>query len=318
MSDATYQPKTYRKDGGDTMVIANGGKLIVEPGGFFLGGNPTGAADYFVDGNVSATGDGTMASPYLTLAEAITASNTSIGLTANRWWARRNRIFVMGDQEIDEDLTILPEKCDVIGLGYDVEAFPRVLGNHVIAAAWPGCRFINMGFMSTGAGPVFTLPAYCHGFSIYGGAMWPRNAGSTIGLSITDCAHVTIKGLKMGLAVGAPSTGIFATGISILGTLGSHDTTIEDCFIQATAGILTASTCGCYNSIVKDNTIYATAKVVNDPTGLLFLSGNNFISATDGNTITDVITVNADLAVNNYITHSGTDLVESFPLLKTS
>lgn len=29
----TYVPKTYRKDGGDTQVIASGGKLVVEDGG---------------------------------------------------------------------------------------------------------------------------------------------------------------------------------------------------------------------------------------------------------------------------------------------
>jgi len=33
MADTTYQPKTYRKDGGDTHVIASGGVLDVESGG---------------------------------------------------------------------------------------------------------------------------------------------------------------------------------------------------------------------------------------------------------------------------------------------
>ena len=36
MADTTYQPKTYRRAGGDETVIANGGKLIVEPGGQIL------------------------------------------------------------------------------------------------------------------------------------------------------------------------------------------------------------------------------------------------------------------------------------------
>lgn len=35
MSDATYQPKTYRKDGGDTLIVASGGVLDVESGGAF-------------------------------------------------------------------------------------------------------------------------------------------------------------------------------------------------------------------------------------------------------------------------------------------
>lgn len=32
MADASYQPKVYRKDGGDTLVIASGGKLLTEDG----------------------------------------------------------------------------------------------------------------------------------------------------------------------------------------------------------------------------------------------------------------------------------------------
>lgn len=33
MSDSTYQPKTYRKQGGDEFVVADGGKITVESGG---------------------------------------------------------------------------------------------------------------------------------------------------------------------------------------------------------------------------------------------------------------------------------------------
>ena len=33
MSDSTYQPKTYRKQGGDEFVVADGGKVIIESGG---------------------------------------------------------------------------------------------------------------------------------------------------------------------------------------------------------------------------------------------------------------------------------------------
>ncbi len=33
MVDATYQPKVYRKQGGDEMVVASGGKITVEAGG---------------------------------------------------------------------------------------------------------------------------------------------------------------------------------------------------------------------------------------------------------------------------------------------
>lgn len=33
MTDKSYQPKTYRAQGGDEIVIASGGKLVIESGG---------------------------------------------------------------------------------------------------------------------------------------------------------------------------------------------------------------------------------------------------------------------------------------------
>jgi hypothetical protein len=43
MSDKTYQPKTYRKQGGDEFVIASGGKLTIEAGGKIIDGSGTAA-----------------------------------------------------------------------------------------------------------------------------------------------------------------------------------------------------------------------------------------------------------------------------------
>ncbi len=37
MSDSSYQPKCYRKDGGDTLVVASGGKIEIEAGGSITG-----------------------------------------------------------------------------------------------------------------------------------------------------------------------------------------------------------------------------------------------------------------------------------------
>ena len=157
MADTTYQPKVYRKQGGDVMVIAAGGQILVEPGGSVMGGNPTGAADYFVDGNVSTTGSGTIDSPYSTFAEAVAASNTSIALTANRWWARRNRIFIMGD-DLEEDIVLLPEKCDVIGVGSsDNYPMPCIRGNHVPIGTKMGCRFFNTRFRPAASSDLWTL-----------------------------------------------------------------------------------------------------------------------------------------------------------------
>ena len=103
-------------------VLTVGGARATKPIADFLMSNeyfgPKGGV-YYVDGNVAATGNGSPDHPYATLAEAITASDASIGLAANRWWARRNRIYVCGDA-LSENLVKFPTKCDVIGCGsYD-------------------------------------------------------------------------------------------------------------------------------------------------------------------------------------------------------
>lgn len=33
MADATYQPKVYKKQGGNELVVASGGKIVIETGG---------------------------------------------------------------------------------------------------------------------------------------------------------------------------------------------------------------------------------------------------------------------------------------------
>lgn len=46
MPDGTYQPKVYRKQGGDELVVASGGKITVESGGLITGdGFVVGAVD---------------------------------------------------------------------------------------------------------------------------------------------------------------------------------------------------------------------------------------------------------------------------------
>jgi hypothetical protein len=49
MPDATYQPKVYRKQGGDEMVVASGGAITVETGGTL---NPPTVAESNVVGGV--------------------------------------------------------------------------------------------------------------------------------------------------------------------------------------------------------------------------------------------------------------------------
>lgn len=301
MSDSTYMPKVYRKQGGDVMVIAAGGSILAEPGGSIMAGNPTGAADYFVDLNVSATGDGSMQSPFATIAEAITASNTSIGLTANRWWARRNRIFVMGDG-ITESLTVLPEKCDIIGCGSDLYPFPRVIGAHTIALAKVSCRFINMGFQASGTGDMFVAPAGCHGLQFIGCVATASTAGNTKAFEITDSAHVLFDGCRIITPAGAITTSIFATAISIEGTTAIHDLNIRNNWIFATNGVAVANGTT-QGSLINDNYVRVTTGLAfNDDSDDIAHINNRIITATADLVVANACDWNEALAVGNIIT----------------
>ena len=310
----TYQPKTYRTDGGDKQVIAAGGTLEMETGSIFLGPNPYGGQDYYVDGNASASGVGTSwATAFQTLAEAITASNTSIALTANRWWARRNRIFVCGDQEIDEDLTVLPEKCDVIGTGSDLLPFPRIIGNHTIAAATVATRFINCGFIAEGTGDLFVIPASCHGLQFLGCWFQPQTT-STKALEITSCAHVRVEDCTFTVGAGAMAN-IFAVAISLEGTV-LHDIQILNNKITATAGIAVVEAAAvAMGGLIQGNTIRAVALGIDDNSDDFQVVNNRWMTDIDTTTSTAGYDFNLQLAAGN-IQMGVTGLCDAVPFMK--
>ena len=270
------------------------------------GANPSGALDYFVDGNTTnGVQDGlSWDTAFDTLAEAITASNVSIALTANRWWARRNRIFVLGDQEIDEDLTVLPEKCDIIGLGADLVPYPRVIGHHTIAVAKVGCRWINMGFLADGTGDLFVIPAGCHGLQFLGGMMQPSLAGNTKALEITDSALVIVQGVKIVQNPGAYATGIFGIGVSIEGTTSTHQITIDGNWINATVGVKCVASSPAYDGVISNNFIHSVSYWVDDDSDQFHVINNRAITDIDTTTSTAGFDFNLKLASGNIQTGS--------------
>ena len=259
------------------------------------------AGKYYVDLNVAATGSGSPDHPFATVAEAITASNASIGLAANRWWARRNKIFVCGDG-ITENLTVLPEKCDIIGCGSDLVPYPRIIGHHTIALAKVGCRFINIGFTLDGTGVGLTIPAGCHGFQILGGMLQPSLAGNTVGVQITDSALFKIQGFEIHQNPGAYGTGICAVGIAIAGTASTHQFLIDDCFVEATEGIDVVANSPAYGSRIKNSIIKATVLTIDDNSDTVIVTDNRLITAANIATTTDGYDFNLALASGNILT----------------
>jgi hypothetical protein len=295
----------YNSAGGDIV-------LGITPYGLYAA-NPYGAQDYFVDLNVSALGDGkTWGGAFATIAEAITASNVSIALTANRWWARRNRIFVCGDG-ITESLTVLPEKCDIIGVGSDLLPFPRIVGNHAFALAAVGVRFINLGFYTATTGDLMSFPASCHGLQIINCFMHPA-ATSSKAIEITNCAHVRIEGNEITVGAGDMSK-IFAIGISIEGTV-CHDTHIKGNHITATEGInVEEATAAAMGSIISDNFIRAVALGIDDNSDDFQIVNNRWMTDIDTTTSTAGYDFNIALAAGN-IQMGVTGLCDSVPFMK--
>lgn len=324
MPDNTYVPKTYRKDGGDTLVIAAGGTLLVETGGTVLTPNPSGAQDYFVDLNKTsatsladkATHDATVdglswTTAFQRVSSAITASNISIGLTANRWWARRNRIFVEGD-EITESLTVLPEKCDIIGTGTDLNPFPRIFGNHTIGTLAVGVRFINMGFVTTGTGDLFVIPANSHGLRFISCLFEPGTVSSKA-LEITSSAHVKIIDCDFALNSGNMSN-IFALCISMEGTTG-HNFLIKDNRMTGTAGIKVATAYNGHGSVIQGNVIRATALAIDDDSQKVQVVNNRWMTDLNTSPVTGGYDFNVQLAAGN-IQMGVTGLGDTVPFAK--
>ena len=104
---------------------------------------------YYVDGNFGSDNQGGTGGWYnakQTLSAALAASHADIASGAEGW-AARNVILCKGDA-LDEDLVLLAQKTDVIGLGsYNANQKCGLIGNHVPTTndAY-GTRFYNFWF----------------------------------------------------------------------------------------------------------------------------------------------------------------------------
>ena len=279
--------------------------------------NPSGAQDYYVDLNRSTAqlvgADGlTWDTAFGAIAAAIAASNISIGLSANRWWARRNRIFVVGDG-ITESLTVLPEKCDIIGLGADLYPYPRVTGVHVIAVAKVACRFINMGFNASADADIFDLPTGCYGIQFLGCHFVPTITGATKALEINNAAGVVIANCNFQIGAGGPS--YFDQCIHFEGTI-HHDCVIADNVIIGNAGILCAAG-NHFGSIMRGNFIRAiTGLGIDDDSDDWMVMNNRWtVEGIDTSTSTAGYDFNLALAAGN-VQNGATGLCDTVPFTK--
>jgi len=254
---------------------------------------------YYVDGNVSATGDGSLNYPYSTLAEAIAASHAEIALSANRHWARRNTIWVCGDWLV-EDLVAFPQKTDIIGCGScDGYKGAGITGNHAPVGSCYGTRFYNIVFRPTAAADIVTLTSATGGCEFRGCEF--QSHGTLVGVSAIDTTASTW--LKI---IGCDFMGAFTGDVIDIGAGGVEGTRIVGNNIIGGANdgiVVTGATTagGSRLGLIANNNIYVVACTINDGDDDTFIiTGNNLVS--DAATGSASLNVDTRFCANNWIT----------------
>ena len=144
-------------------------------------------AIWYVDGNVVSSGDGrTWRSAFKTLTEGLAAAQAYQTTSGNRAWAHRSKVYCVGDK-LTEDLVILAEKTDVIGVGScNAGKKPCLVGNHVpITTTTGGCRFINWQFEEADNGIMWTLTSVSASIEFHNCTFSSRSAVATGGIRST-------------------------------------------------------------------------------------------------------------------------------------
>ena len=282
-------------------VLVMGGGRATRPVNDFLNTNeyfgPKGGV-YYVDGNVAATGTGSPDHPYATLAEAIAASDTAIALSANRWWARRNRIYACGDT-LTEDLVKFPTKCDVIGCGsYDGNTQLGLYGHHAPVGESYGTRFFNIHLKAKAhASPVITLTNATSGFQLHGCTFDGTLGTMTSGILATASPFLVVNDCDF--------VGTFATSYITFGAGEAGRTRILNNRMLGTAAkgiVAPGTTTASWMPLIQGNTIMATGKPIDDAASVFFVVNNRLMTDINIGTTTDGYTFDLSQACGNILT----------------
>jgi len=259
--------------------------------------------NYYVDGNVSATGDGSEEYPFSTLAEASAASHAAIALSASRHWARRNAIWVCGDA-LTEDLVALPQKTDIIGTGsYNSFAgMVGIIGNHVPVNAASAVRFFNCHFRGDASGgDMWTLSGtYSHGIEFHN-CEFHADGGvaATAGIISTAVRWLRVQNCKF--------EGAFSDAVIEFGAGNASGSLIKNNYIQgANNGIDCNASMTMTPQIghIDGNVFHVTGLAVNDDADKFMVINNiaySAVATTTAATFVEVMDCNVKLAFNNYI-----------------
>ena len=217
-------------------------------------------------------------------------------------WAARNTLYCRGDT-IDEDLTTLAQKTDIIGVGScDDQPRCRITGTHLIPTTYvyAGCRFINMAFIDDGASACFSWVDQA-GIEFHNCDFWQVGTG-TYGISFSgNCSRIRIIGCRfLGQLTGSSTFSAAAIRNADTSTYGFE---VSNCYITGAIGIDCNATT-VYDGLIKDNVIVATGLVIDDESNDLVIVNNRLISAAAKGTIGNVIDYNAAKGAGNILTGS--------------
>jgi hypothetical protein len=294
------------------MLNITGGLNFTSPGLPITGVNPSGAMDYYVDGNKTASGNGlSWDTAVATLEEAITLSNASIKLAKNRWWARRNRIFFAADAST-EDLTKLPTKCDIIGVGsYDGFSKPGLIGHHSSSVEAYGTRFFNVKFNAkAAASAIFTLAGSSSNSGVeFHGCEFDATAGTvTSAILSTAMPFLKVYGCRM--------RGAFATSFISFGAGEAGGAEIVGNIMSGSLGkgiVVPGTTTASWEMFAIDNNIQCAGLWVDDDADILYVIGNRAVTAIDCATYTAGFDMNLLRASNNFQTGGNAGDHDSVP-----
>jgi hypothetical protein len=259
-------------------------------------GSAIGCDDFYVDGNQLATGDGSMDYPYNSLEEAITASDVSMTSKKNRWFARRNRIFLMAD-DMDEDITLLPEKCDIIGVGSrNAGKKAGLVGTHVPITN-DGCRLINVHFLGiAAANPIWTLDSTVSGIEFHGCTFDGTPGTVTSGILNTASAMLKVIGCEF-YGLFATSCISFATGNALQFYIEDNVTGGATGYLPAAGIVVNAGTTLPYGGFIRHNHFRVTGKAIDDASGLCNVTNNIILSDATSDATADHNSITATLAL---------------------
>jgi hypothetical protein len=256
---------------------------------------------YYIDNNSGSDGNTgkSWSKAFKTLAKAVTVSNLDIARGADRW-ARRNTIFYAADSET-ATLTVLPAKCDVIGMGScDANYMASIKGNHAPLVEHLGCRFFNVRFRPATAAIIWTLTNASNGLGFFD----CQFVGSES--TITATSAISTTAVEMLTVRGSSFDGAFSADVIAIGAGNASGLKILYNEIKGAAndGIVidTGATYSNVNSkaLIKGNTIHCAGCTIKDVPDTAIVVQNDLISAAATGTAS--LDINIRLAARNWIT----------------